>query len=786
MRVQPGCRGPRRGGKWGIAAALLVAALAAGPAAYAGDAATVPLDRALNAQDPDLAGVMARLAQRIETLDPQTDPRQRFDDRFRLELAAGRFAEADQTIGKLNAMADGANPNGRLTNLRWSLYAKAKAAVQENGTRFADAFSQAMDQALKTLDGRGAYALFYSLNTPLDVLESNFDSALTRDAGASSLDFAEAITLVRSYETLAAYREFQPLVESLAAADDARRYVIDPDQRVGMPDGATICALVVRPKGAGPLPTLLKFTIYDDPGVTLDDARRTAANNYAAVIGFTRGKGCSPQVTEPFIHDGADADALIEWIARQRWSDGRVGMYGGSYEGFTQWAAARHPPKALKAIMPAVSASPGVDFPMDGGVFMSYGLPWPLYTTDGKYLDDAVYFDRQRWDKLERDWYVSGRAYRDLDTMAGVTNPVWERWLSHPAYDGFWRGLKPSMAELARLDIAVLSTTGYYDSGQSGALSYWTRLVRARPTARHYLLIGPWDHHTAQLGTVSPLGASRSMLRDMPVDDAGQFDIADLRYQWFDWIFGRGPKPAILASQVNFEVMGANRWRHSSSIASMGRARRYYLTGSATPDGHLLGFSPQPGRASMQTIDLRDRSDADRFAPRGPLIDQALDDWPIITRGLDLANAIVFETPVLSHSLEISGLFKAGLDLTINKRDLDFAVTLFDITSDGKWVQLSYDWERASQLKDPGRRWLLHPGRRTRLIIKARRTTSRLLAAGDRLAVVIAVVKQPGEEINYGSGRPVEVETIDDANAPLRVRWWGDSWVDVPVAVSGP
>ena len=96
------------------------------------------------------------------------------------------------------------------------------------------------------------------------------------------------------------------------------------------------------------------------------------------------------------MHDGPDADSLIAWVAQQPWSDGRVGMFGGSYEGFTQWAAAKHPPQALKAIMPSVSFYPGVDFPMDGGVFMNYGFPWPLYTTDNKYLDDAVYFDSGR------------------------------------------------------------------------------------------------------------------------------------------------------------------------------------------------------------------------------------------------------------------------------------------------------------------------------------------------------------------------------------------------------
>lgn len=216
----------------------------------------------------------------------------------------------------------------------------------------------------------------------------------------------------------------------------------------------------------------------------------------------------------------------------------------------------------------------------------------------------------------------------------------------------------------------------------------------------------------------------------------------------------------------------------------MGHPRRYYLSGSPAPDGYTLELRPQPSRAITQTVDLGDRSDVDRFAPRGPLINQALDDWPIVTQGLDLANAIVFETPALSQDFEISGLFRAGLDLTINRRDLDIAVTLFDITADGKWIQLSYDWERVSQIRNPGRRQLLRPGRRTRVTLTARRTTSRLLSAGDRLAVVLAVIKQPGEEINYGSGRAVEDETIEDAKTPLRVQWWGDSWIDVPVAAA--
>lgn len=747
--------------------------------------ADIVLTRPLNAKDGDFANVMAHVAERAAVLDPETDPPTRLANAIRLELAMGRFTEAARAAAELDANATARHrppAASKFVNMRWILYARAKALAATHRETFAKAFSEMTGRTFRGLDGQDAYALEYSFDTSLGFLQENFDSILQRDAGASALSVKEAIALVGAYETLRAYREFQPLAHQLSAEDEARRYVVNADVQVATPDGAIVCALVVRPRDVKRLPALLNFTIYDDPHIKQDDARRTAANGYAAVIGFTRGKGCSPQEPVPLLHDGADADAVIEWISRQSWSDGRVGMFGGSYEGFTQWAAAKHPPKALKAIMPSVSFSPGVDFPMDGGVFLTYGLPWPLYTTDNKYLDDSVYFDAGRWEKLQHQWYVSGRAYRDLDQMAGVNNPVWEEWLAHPAYDSFWRDRKPSSAELANLDIPVLTTTGYYDSGQSGALSYWTRYSSANPSAQHYLVIGPWDHHAAQFGTISPLGTkTSSTLRGIRLDDAGQFDIIGLRYQWFDWIFGRGPKPAILQAPVNFEVMGENRWAHAPSVAAMGVPRRYYLRSPETPDGRALLGQPDQATAVLQSVDFKDRSDADRFAPNGPLIDQALDDWPIVTRGSGLANSVVFETKPLDQATEVSGLFSTDLDLTANKRDLDVAVTLFDLTPQGEWIQLSYDWQRASYAEDPSRRELLTPGRRTHLRLTARRTTSRVLAKGDRLAVVIGVIKQPGEEINYGTGRPVTEETVADAGDPLQVRWWGDSSVDVPI-----
>ncbi len=125
----------------------------------------------------------------------------------------------------------------------------------------------------------------------------------------------------------------------------------------------------------------------------------------------------------PYEHDGADADTLIAWIVRQPWSDGRVGLFGASYDGFTTWAALKHKPAAVKAIMTAVTAAPGVDVPTEGGITQNFSYYWPFYVTDNKTLDGEAFEDRARWNKVSRDWYKSGRPYADLEKFGRVPNP---------------------------------------------------------------------------------------------------------------------------------------------------------------------------------------------------------------------------------------------------------------------------------------------------------------------------------------------------------------------------
>jgi putative CocE/NonD family hydrolase len=766
--------------------ALCGFALACALAGSVASAQDIPLARALTGEDSALPEIMSQIATQAIADYRDADSDRYLDNLFRLQLVAGLNADAAETLTALRNMRRAARPEkADVTNIRWRVFADARLIQRARRLAFEDAFELSARKVLRGLTDRVAYQVMYSLGTPLSILEESFREALGKQSGKTTIGMPDALDLLRNYLAVVAYREIQPLYTVVFHEDDVRRYIVQRDVAVKTPDGATVCVLVVRPrKGPRRLPALLNFTIYYDPAVKMDDARRTAANGYAGVEGFTRGKACSPDKAVPIEHDGADAATVIEWISKQPWSDGRVGMYGGSYEGFTQWAAAKRLPAALKAIMPSVSFSPGTDFPMEGGVWMNYAFPWPFYTTNNKALDDAMYFDSERWEKLNRNWYTSGRAYRDLDKIDGTPNPIFDRWLEHPSYDSYWRTAVPSAEEFAQLTIPVLTTTGYYDSGQIGALSYFIHHYEYNPRAEHYLVIGPYDHIRGQRGTIGPMGNSIiSALRGYELDPAAQIDLIGLRYQWFDYIFKGGEKPAILRDKVNYEVMGANLWRHEPSLAAMSnRTLSFRLSSARLGNAHRLQQQTSAATEEFvtQSVDLADRTDVNWASPDNP-IDQALDDWNIIDKAPNLRHSVEFVGEPFDRPIEVSGLFSGTLEFVSNKRDFDFGVTLFELTPKGEYFQLSYCWARASYVRDRGNRQLLNPGKHESLPFQSGRLTSRQFQAGSRPVVVLSIIKQPGEQINYGTGKEVSDETIADASVPLQIKWSSQSLVEIPV-----
>lgn len=706
---------------------------------------------------------MGQLATDIAAIYKNENRRASLDDLFRLELVRKHYAAARADLKQLRHFNRDASPQVRANDIPYEIVARAGGSP---------AFAAAFREVVRPLDDRTA-ALVARALTLVDpaTLKASFGAELRREG---PLSLPDALTLVRAYLAWQTLASIQPVAAAAIEEDDRHRYVVAKNVLVQMPDGARICAMVVRPRSLkSPAPTLLNFTIYADPATLMSEARRTASNGYVGVEGMTRGKGCSPDAAVPYEHDGEDAAALIDWISRQIWSDGRVGMYGGSYEGFTQWATAKHMPKALKALMPAVTAAPGIDVPMEGNITQNWVYYWPFYVTNSKSLDNDALNDRARWNRLDRSWYLSGKAYRSLDTIDGAPNPFFDRWLDHPNYDAYWQAMIPYGEEFSKIDIPVLTTDGYYDTGQIGGLYYVLQSERYNPAAEHYLLIGPYDHVSGQRGTLGLLGTPRTSLDGYALDPAAQIDMGELRYQWFDYVLKGGAKPALLQDKINYEVMGADAWMHVPSIAAMAdHTTRFHLSATRSENGFTLSDRDSAVETEARLIvDLADRADADRVSPVQGIVDKHLDTW----------NGIAFVSDAFSKVTDVSGLFSGHLVFTTNKQDFDFLIQLYELTPQSDYVALSHYMARASYVDDRTTRHLLRPGAAETLNFKSQYLTSRRFQVGSRLVITLSVVRQPDTQINYGTGKNVSDETIADAAAPLEINWSSSSFIDIPI-----
>ncbi|MDP9229523.1 MAG: CocE/NonD family hydrolase [Bacteroidota bacterium] len=550
--------------------------------------------------------------------------------------------------------------------------------------------------------------------------------------------------------------------------DDNRRYIIEDSVLIKTKEGATLSAIVVRKRDITmPQSAALFFTIYSDLDYNQHEAMQSAAHGYAGVVADTRGKRLSSDAIEPYEHEAKDVTEVIDWISKQSWSNGKVGMYGGSYVGYAQWAATKYIHPALKTIVPYVAAIPGLGLPMENNVFLNANYGWAFFVTNNKYLDYKTYNEPLRWSSMQDRWYASGRPYHKIDSIDGTPNKWLQRWLQHPAYDKYWQNMVPYKNEYAKINIPVLTITGYYDDGQASALHYLKEHYKYNKTANHYLIIGPYDHFGAQRG-------GTPVLRDYAVDPVALIDTREITYQWLDHILKNGKKPELLKDKINYEVMGANVWKHSPSLEKMhNEMLTLYLTDIKSGNYYKLS-SKKPAKQGflIQQVDFADRNTTNNseYYP-----------YPIVRQELTDTSGLSFISEPFDETISINGTFLGELKASINKKDMDIAVVLYEIMPDGKYFHLSYFLGRASYARDMSNRKLLMPGKIESIPFDRTRMVSRQLSKGSRLLVVLNINKNPDAQINYGTGKDVSDESIEDAKAPLQIKWYNDSFIKIPV-----
>lgn len=528
-------------------------------------------------------------------------------------------------------------------------------------------------------------------------------------------------------------------------------FVLLEDVRIPMRDGTTIAGYISYPRNATS-PVLLRFSSYPRP----NDIKATEQIFYMATrLGYAfaefhiRGKGSSEGEIEPFESDGDDAYDLIDWLSKQPWCNGEVGMTGGSYLGFTQWAALKNPHPALKTIVPMVAVAPGIDFPIVNGIFITTALRWINYTTNTRYTEDELYNDEKHWNKLGQNYYATGIAFNQIDSLDNNRRKIFQRWVKHPTYDEYWSSLIPSTKEqYAKINIPILTMTGYFDDDQRGAFHYYNlhnHFGNTHAVSKHVLFIGPYDHFAAQGQRHYPSH------QNYKFDSSAYVNKIQLNVQWFNHVFKGAPRPPLLKDRVNYYLIGVG-WQHGNSLQAVAPDTLSQFLFAGKKYHHMDRQQPGKSKAELSM----------NFDPRLDKIDTIRTSTPGNVY-MEREDQLVFESAPLKEDFDLVGSPVADLHIRFSgMKDADIRVAYFEVDKDGKSFILSEMDQRLSHYHDERERRLLEPNKVHHLTLNDSYFMAKRIAKGSRIRFIVHLLNDPIYQRNFGSGKEVSRETKAD------------------------
>lgn len=681
------------------------------------------------------------------------------DNLLRLQMVAKEYKKSITTLTDYRNEFAAHNMAGNKF-IAYEFYSMAKLVEAKEKLTFPDALQKAFNKKYESLPDRLITKVGIAVDGDVKGSRKLLKETLEKQKDKDSIDYGSALALCKSYLNYKTFSGIKPQIVQLVELKGQEKFITETKD-LKTKNGNTLTITIVRKKeNTTPLPVILTSNIYAGPFDALF-GKRAAVYNYVGAVVNTRGKRNSNDENNPFEHESQDIYEVIDWVSKQPWSNGKVGMIGGSYLGFSQWAAVKKLHPALKTIVPQVAVGIGIDYPAQNNIFMSYMLQWINYVTNNKLTDEADFNNFTKWDSINTAWYKSGKSFRALDTISGKPNKIFQRWLDHPGYDEYWQKMVPYKEDFANINIPILTTTGYYDDDQIGALSYFKAHHQYNKNANHYLVMGPYDHGGAQ-------SFGFTYVNGNPIDPAARISIDDLAFSWFDYILKNGKKPDLLKDRINFQVMNTNTWKHVPTLEKMHTSTmKFYLQDHK----NTLSVFNQPAQKNFvkQIVDLKNRDQKETYHSVSKI------------DSVKTTNSVYFESEVLSKDLIISGNLAGFFNVSINKKDFDTDTYLYQVKPDGKTFLLSTHIVRASYAKNNAVRQLLEPGKIEQIPIKNSIFISKKIEKGSKLVLLVGVNKNPSWQINYGTGKDVSDETIKDAGEPLEIKWYNDSYVEIPI-----
>ena len=499
---------------------------------------------------------------------------------------------------------------------------------------------------------------------------------------------------------------------------------------IPMRDGVELAADIARPTDEGKFPAIVVRTPYGR-AASLIEGNWWARRGYVLVAQDVRGRGDSKGAWNPFMPERPDGYDTIDWVSKQPWSNGKVGMIGGSYLGMVQWQAAveRHP--ALKSIVPQVSP-PDMFFniPFDHGIPMLFGSIW--------------------WARVVQSDAGVGGAFAPVTSLRGLLKlPITLAddavlGFNVPFVDDWWtrttnKAFAPAnfQDDMKNVDIPALMVSGWWDGDGIGTKTNWERM-RSLGKANQYLIYGPWTH---LFNTTSSMG-------DVDYGPQAILEMQSVYLRWFDrWL---KDKPVLDAMpKVKVFVTGANEWKTYGDWppADAPEATLYFAANGLLSD-KKQGMDP-PTRFTYDPADFQ--------LPESMDIDAAGGSTQVAVSPKN--DHLVFRTDPLTQAVVAGGPLAVDLYIKTDVVDTDFFAMLMDIDEKGVMRMVGMPGKlRAQYRHGMDRPELLEPGRAYSLTLDLW-DTAHAFPKGHRIGVYITSAMFPGYARNLNTGEPVATGT---------------------------
>jgi putative CocE/NonD family hydrolase len=453
------------------------------------------------------------------------------------------------------------------------------------------------------------------------------------------------------------------------------------DQWVAMPDGVRLCTLHLWPVGLRRVPTVLVRTPYGTrrfPPRHLILSRLLAESGYHVVLQDVRGRYDSEGRFAPFADEARDGGSTVEWIASQSWFDGRLGLVGHSYVGYTAWAALSEADVPVGALVASVTPrDPYAAFYAGGALSLASIFEWGI--TVGEREDVPP-----RSVDLERA--LGFRPLREADRVAFRRVDWWREWVDHPRRDGYWEPLCPTLPEPLPPTLVI---AGWHDLFLGPQLEDYRALCAAAGRSGSpapELVIGPWSHR--RVAHRAWWGRGRGLLGSA-VRECLRFLDRHLR----------GEDGSSQAQPVRYFQLASARdaagWRSAPRWPPPGtRTGALYLRGAADAGGEGR-LDPHPAAGGEGRLDWHPAagdepadvfvSDPESPVPSvgGPLLGSCpsgvLDQCAVEQRG----DVLVYTSEPLTAELDVAGPVRVVLHAASDTRDADFTAKLVAVTPGG-------------------------------------------------------------------------------------------------------